>query len=280
MYDGKGIASVISTFCLVVLPVVTHAQPVIFEDQGFAVGDIQATVDAFRLALGDNRREINWDVVPDELADPNSLPGDYFNSVLPRGVVLTTPASAGFMVSADSDNPTGTAPKFGSIDSAFTSAFSAFSQDRVFSPVGNGTDLAITDVHFFLPGTSLPATVDAFGAVFSDVETVAETSFSFFDSGGGLIVKVDVPPMTQQSNGSLSFLGVVLETGQHASRVQIVSGSALTTLSQGGYEGVVMDDFIFSEPAVLVAPPVIPEPATVALLTIGALTILGRQRRA
>src|SRR5919201_4156774 len=58
---------------------------------------IQGTVDAFRAELGSNngvgnggtfaagRREINWDGVPDQFADPNDLPLDFFNVNSPRG---------------------------------------------------------------------------------------------------------------------------------------------------------------------------------------------------
>ena len=76
---------------------------------------IQDTVDAFRTALGtlnpntagsvgSGRREINWDGVPDQFADPNDLPLDFFNVNSPRGAVFATPGSA-VRVSADSDNP-------------------------------------------------------------------------------------------------------------------------------------------------------------------------------
>src|SRR4051812_36749585 len=72
-------------------------------------------VNAFRTALGGGstagpngsftdstgaRREINWDGVPDALAAPNNLPGNFFNVNSPRGVVLSTPGT-GFQVSAN-----------------------------------------------------------------------------------------------------------------------------------------------------------------------------------
>src|SRR4051794_1944735 len=81
---------------------------------------IQGTVDVFRAALGTNngnggsfsggRREVSWDDAPDDVADPNRLPSDYYNSAIPRGIAYVDPGFRAFRVSADASNPTGTAP--------------------------------------------------------------------------------------------------------------------------------------------------------------------------
>jgi hypothetical protein len=93
-------------------------------------GDIGATVEEYRQALGGENnggeagskatgfREINWDSLPDELSAPNFYLSDFFNAPeapRARGAVITTPGT-GLMVSADSDNPTGTLPRFGNLN--------------------------------------------------------------------------------------------------------------------------------------------------------------------
>src|SRR5262245_13098060 len=219
------------------------AAPIVFEAAGATPASIQATVDAFRTALGtlnpnngsafpSGRREINWDAVPDTLADPNAFPGDFFASTtIPgraRGVNLTTPG-AGFMVSANAVNPTGTPTSFG-----FPSAFVPFSQQRLFSPVGS----TITDVRFVVPGTVDPATVSAFGAVFEDVQGI--TSMQFFDPQNNILFARNV---LQSQAAGLSFLGVMFNAGERVGRVRLITGDA-PLLSNGvfgnGVDAVVM----------------------------------------
>src|SRR5262245_10357139 len=74
-----------------------------FEAAGANAAAITPTRDAFRVAVGGGtvagangsfggvRREVNWDGVPNNLADPNLLPADFFNVNSPRGLVYTTP---------------------------------------------------------------------------------------------------------------------------------------------------------------------------------------------
>jgi hypothetical protein len=57
---------------------------------GTSAQAIQSAVEAYRQDLSDNRQEINWDGVPDNLAAPNLLPADFFNTIAPRGVVFST----------------------------------------------------------------------------------------------------------------------------------------------------------------------------------------------
>jgi hypothetical protein len=53
----------------------------------------------------------------------------------------------------------------------------------LFTAVGS----TITDVGFFLPGTSTAATTSAFGLVFTDVKVAGLTRIDFFDADGDLI---------------------------------------------------------------------------------------------
>src|SRR5207247_11205582 len=112
-----------------------------FSAAGAAPGAIQASVDAFRAALGgasngvggtfpNGRRKINWDGVPDAFSAPNNLPPNFFNANSPRGAVFFTPGS-GFQVSADSDNPTNTPVRFGNLHPEFPRFFSVFSPQRL-----------------------------------------------------------------------------------------------------------------------------------------------------
>src|SRR5262245_14483982 len=159
------------------LPTITVAASVVFEASGASPADIQNAVDDFRAFLGalnpnvagsfpDGRREINWDGVPNAFADPNDFPANFFNLNSPRGAVFFTPGTA-FRVSANSVNPTNTPVRFGSIHNQFPELFSTFSAQRLFTAI----DSNITDVHFFVPGTNTAATVDGFGAVFTDVNS-------------------------------------------------------------------------------------------------------------
>ncbi|MGD9891490.1 MAG: hypothetical protein AB7R89_04045 [Dehalococcoidia bacterium] len=226
---------------------------------GVSAADITAVVDRFRADLGgannganppasSGRREINWDGVPDAVASPNAFPGNFFNTNSPRGAVFSTPGSS-LQVSADSDNPTNTAARFGNIDPSYVNEFSAFSPQRLFTAVGSN----VVDVHFFVPGTNTPATVRGFGSVFTDVE-LANTTIEYFNVHGQSLGRFTVPPSGR--SGGFSFLGVSFvnptsqATGEIA-RVRIVNGNAALQggrVDRLGVDLVVMDDFIYSEP--------------------------------
>ena len=109
----------------------------VFSAVGQNAIDIQTDLDAFRADLGpaiapgpstgagpNNRREVNWDGVPDAFSSggANAFPGDFFNLATGnaagriRGIQFTT--SGTFEVSADSDsdgdgNPGPVSPLFG-----------------------------------------------------------------------------------------------------------------------------------------------------------------------
>ncbi len=148
---------------------------VTFEGTGADVASITPTRDSFRTAVGGGtvagangdfggvRREINWDGVPNNLSDPNALPANFFNTTSPRGVVFGTPGT-GFLVSANSGQPTATL--FG-----FPNDFQAFSSQKIFTAVNSST----TDVNFFVPGTTTAATTSAFGLIFVDAEVAGVT---------------------------------------------------------------------------------------------------------
>ena len=247
-----------------------------FESAGANAAAITATRDAFRVAIGGGvvagangsfggvRREINWDGVPDARSDPNLLPANFFNVNSPRGAVFSTPGS-GFLVSA---NAATVAPVlFG-----FPSDFATFSAQRLFTAVASN----ITDVSFFVPGTNTAATTSAFGVIFTDVEVAGLTSVEFFDETNTSMFSRSA---LVSGNQGLSFLGATV-TGGAISRVRITSG--LNTIPANGQLGnpnddvVVMDDFIYAEPA---ARNQIPEPTSLALVGL-ALAGLAMTRKA
>ena len=230
---------------------------------------ISSTVDAYRVSLGaqnpntagsvgSGRREINWDGVPNAFSAPNNLPANFFNANSPRGAVFSTPG-IGFQVSAQSGNPTSTAVEFGNLNASFPSMFATFSPQRLFTALGS----TVTDVNFFIPGSTIPATVSGFGAVFTDVDLPDVSSLQFFDQSNASLGLFYVPP-TVGRNEALSFVGVLF-TAEKISRVRITAGDQ--SLTDSGFGDVVaMDDFIYAEP--------IPEPQTLALLLAG-LGIVG-----
>ncbi len=229
-----------------------------FSATGGNAAGIQTIVDAFRTALGtlnanvagsfpSGRREINWDGVPDAVSAPNNLPPDFFNVNSPRGVVFFTPGT-GFEVSATVAS--GTPVEFGDINATYPTIFQTFSPQRLFTAVGS----KIVDVTFFVPGSTAPATTSGFGAVFTDVDLVAETSIQFFDETNTSLGVFSVPAMA--GDGNLSFLGVLFNGGERIGRVRITSGNAALGPNESlpTTDVVVMDDFIYAEPQGAVTP--------------------------
>lgn len=217
-----------------------------------AAGDITSAVERYRSLLGENNgvnpgtkgstgyREINWDSLPDELAAPNLYVSDFFNAAeapRARGIVLSTPGD-GLMVSADSDNPTGTLPRFGNIHPKYVDIFKTFSEERLFSPIGSN-QVVLT---FFVPGTNTPATIRGFGAVYTDVDT-EHTAFEYFDVNGNSLGSYAAPV----ADGGLSFLGVAFDEAIVA-RVQVTYGTSALGPDDGEADVAVMDNFIFGEP--------------------------------
>jgi len=239
----------------------------VFEAAGANPAAITPTRDAFRASVGGGttagangsfgglRREINWDGVPDMFSDPNALPANFFNANSPRGVVLSTPGT-GFLVSAN-------AGAISPILFGFPNDFQVFSAQRLFSAVNSN----ITDVQFFLPGTSTATSTSAFGLVFVDVEVAGATRLDFFDLQKNLIFSRTA---LVGGNQGLTFLGGVANAGELIARVRITSGA--NTLVANGSLGnvnddiVVMDDFLYAEPLAIGA---VPEPQSYALMLAG-----------
>ena len=247
---------------LLVTPGLAAGQ-VIRSASGVSAASITPTRDQFRTDLGGGttagangsfgglRREINWDGVPAASSAPNLLAANFFNTVSPRGVIFATPGT-GFQVSgatADSGAGQPAAADFGNIDVTYTATFATFTAQRLFTPLAS----TITDVNFFLPGTNTPALTKGFGAVFSDVDNVNTTSIQFFNSANVSLGTFFVPAMA--GSETFSFLGVSFPTASVA-RVRITSGnfslqSGGTDQNGAGRDVVVMDDFIYGEPAVV-----------------------------
>jgi hypothetical protein len=223
------------------IPAAAQADGVKRTAAGPDAGSIQAAVDAFRADIGganngagapaaSGRREIGWDGAPDTGADPNPMRGDAF---LGRGVLFATKGT-GFKIGADSSNPTNTPPRFGNPQ------FKTFSPERLFTAVGS----PIVDNHFFVPGSDTPATTNAMGVVFTDVDQAGSAKIEYFGADGKLLDTVVAPP----ADGGLSFAGETFTGGERVARVRITSGTSTDLTTDGGADAVAMDDFIFAEP--------------------------------
>jgi hypothetical protein len=188
-------------------------------------------------SFGTGRREINWDAVPANFSAPNLLPNDFFNVNSPRGTVFSTPGT-GVAVSANAaDGPV----RFGNIDPNYPSLFQAFSQQKLFTPIGSN----IVDVSFFIPGSSTPALTQGFGAVFTHVALQNTTSLMFFGPNNESLGTFFVP--SALGDQTFSFLGVDFGTPE-VSRVRITNGNVALAPGQLGPGVTVMDDFIYGEP--------------------------------
>lgn len=238
------------------------AQAIERSASGADASAIQGAVDQFRADLGANngvgnsfvsgRREINWDGVPNGASAPNSIRADFFNFNSARGVMFTSTAgpfvdgtnALPFQIS--STGASGVPVRFGNINPTYSNEFKAFSQERLFTTTPESNVLEIT---FFIPGTNIPATVNGFGAVFTDVDTTA-TRMQFYDQNGRILL-VPNGSVTAFDKG-LTFKGVSFTDGTRIARVVLVLGnSPLSAQNIDGVNGVdvvAMDDFIYGEP--------------------------------
>jgi hypothetical protein len=214
-----------------------------------ATGEIAATLAEFRTVLGDpanggtpgplggGRREIKWDGVPADQINVNTFPGDFFNTTVKAGAILTT-NGIGFQ-NSNKD--------FSDINPDYADEFNAFSPPVTFMPIGSE---ALT-VSFRIPGAQTPAATRGFGVVFSDVERQGAASIKLFDAEGRSLGQYHAP--VRSDPAGFSFVGVVFQSSIVA-QVRITSGQralgdGVQDLSDGGnLDLAVMDDYLYAEP--------------------------------
>ncbi|HEY0048873.1 MAG TPA: VCBS repeat-containing protein [Pyrinomonadaceae bacterium] len=247
---------------LLALTVNNFAAPVVRQGAGANAAGLQAIVDLFRADLGGSnngvggsftsgRREVNWDGVPDNFAEPNNFPPNFFNVNSPRGVIFnsiedaTGAALNQFAVS--SNTASGVPVRFGNLNAAYTNIFQTFSAQRLF--IARNTH--ILEVSFFVPGTKIPATVSGFGVVFADVDSATGGNRSLirvYGTDGSQLSAASAPV----HDGGLSFVGISFNNGERIARVVIESGNAALSATNNdeldGVDVAAMDDFIYGEP--------------------------------
>jgi hypothetical protein len=199
-------------------------------------------------SFGGLRREINWDGVPASSSAPNTLAVDFFNTASPRGMVLAAGAGGtGFQVSgATTDAGAGqpASANFGHLNASYITTFQTFSAQRLFTALGNRQ----YEVRFFLPGTTTPALVSGFGAIFSDVDVAGTTAIQIFGPNGESLFASATSP----ASSGFSFLGLFTTSGiPQISKAVITPGNtALGPNESATVDVVVVDDFIYGEPVI------------------------------
>jgi hypothetical protein len=158
---------------------------------------------------------------------------------------------------------------FANINPEYAIIFDAFTPSRLFTALGS----TITDVTFFLPGTSTPARVNGFGAVFSDVDLANVSSIEYFDAADASLGKFFVPNVA--GSETFSFLGVSFSEGAIVSRVRITSGNQVLSSTNNTTDLVVMDDFIYGEPQAQATVIPLPAAAWAGALLLGG--VVGRR---
>src|SRR4051812_36561822 len=204
-------------------------------------------------SFGGVRREINWDAVPANFAAPNNFPSDFFNVNSPRGIIVGVAGGGETQVSgATTDSGAGQpAPQnFGNLDPSYTTTFAQFSPQRLFTPLRSDVSRPgnVTDVTFFVPGTTTSALVNSFGCVFSDVDNPDFTTIEYFDAVDRSLGKFLAPAIS--GNQTVSFLGVLFSE-KIVGRVQITTGELPPqpgVIDGPSSDVVVMDDFLYGEP--------------------------------
>ncbi len=265
MFSTKALRLMVLLSALLAVPSLSSAIPIVFTD----VDSIVAGVSAFRDAIGGanngvapgsfatGRREIGWDGGGAAAPVLTDMPKDLFQN---RGAQFA-PGTTTFSISGAPN------PRFGNINPTYPGTFSAFSEPRLFAP----TNSIVTEQTFSVPGSKLPATTTAFGAVFTNVQLANTTSIQLFDPAMKSLGTFFAPT---SAAGGLSFLGVSFKNGELIDRVVITTGNTILGPNNGGAVNVVaMDDFIYGEPQAA------PEPMTVLLVAGGlAMLLWGRER--
>jgi len=214
-----------------------------------ATGDITATVDSFRTALGASngttageqpagRREVSWDGAgANPFNNRNDFPADFFNTNVKVGAVYTTNGT-GFRNDSLS---------FREVNPTYAAEFTAFSPAKIFAPVGSNQLYQL----FRVAGQPTPAVVRGFGIVFNDVDVAAKTTIELFAQDGSSLGTF-VSPVRTDVKGS-TFVGVSF-TDAIIARVRITLGTgamgpAVNDISAGGtVDLVVLDNVIYGEP--------------------------------
>ena len=239
----------------------------VFQAAGPNTSSIQSSVDQYRATVGapnngngpsavTGRREINWDG-GSTTNETTTVSGNPFSGFLiTRGSLFTTPDGTGFVQAPAGTDvaPGGLAGLFG--NPTYKTSFRAFSASRLFSAIGG----RVTEVNFFVPGGgNVPATVNGFGAVFSDVDEPngsgpaqkrgnrhASTLIEYYGANGELLFSSFVP--ASPGDGGFSFFGIAFPDARIA-RVRIKSGDVAPGPDDSAKQDVVMmDDFIYGEP--------------------------------
>jgi hypothetical protein len=189
-----------------------HPEAMVFSGVGMNTGELQPLIETFKSIIGlDKVVEITWDEIPESMASPNLLASNYYMDNLGLMLCNANPGSE-FQVSSIGKMNS----RFGELDPSFEQNFVTYSSGRLFRAINSN----VLSVDFFLPGTRVPATVDSFGAIFTDVDLWGSTLLEFFDEQCRSIGVFQVPPYS----GGLSFMGIRW-LGAHISRVLITSGN-------------------------------------------------------
>lgn len=241
-------------------PITSCGLPTVFAETGSNPAEIDATVEAYKDALGelnapapfnnlDGYRGINWDAAPDGVSAPNDFPGDFFNADFfprARGISFFTEGT-GFQLSAT--EASGQGIEFNNINQNYSSDFQVFSTERLFTPIGSN----VVTANFHNPAQQTTrALTDGFGAVFTDVDLDAKTTIAYYDEAGNLLYKQGV--QVKEGDEGLSFAGAKFDSSC-ISFVKLTNGTAalgsgIDDVPEKEVDLVVMDDFIYGEPTV------------------------------
>lgn len=219
----------------------------VVRSRGAAAADIRPAFDKFTSILGepdngsgpparDGRRSINWD------ADgvPFDMPGDFFNTNVPRGAVFKAKRGE-FRVSNPPPVQHIEDNRFTSLNKKLAVQLLPFSAPRLFTPLRDN----VVEVHFEVPGKpGHKATTTGFGAVLLDVDFKHVTSLEYFDVHGRRLAKVFAPA----KRGGLSFVGVAFNKPVVAYVRMTLGNRKVTDRDDEHGDVVVADDFVYGEP--------------------------------
>ena len=249
----RPLLSLMVTVLLTLLPRVVQAQaPQVFTGTG--PDGVATAIAAFKAAIGgaDNGafpgslptgyRQVTWDDVPDQYAEPNNLPPDFYNTVSPRGLMLNPIGYVGaFQVSATVPNPTSTPVLFGHAD-----LFTTFSAPRIFS--GGSESGPGAAVRFNVPGATTAAMVSGFGVVFTDVQIASTARLILYDADYQPLGTFNAPVTPDHRN--VSFIGVVFPTARihHVYLFQGTYRGSSSMPEDASHDLVALDDVVYGEP--------------------------------